>query len=374
MTYLSILFWVAVAIIFYTFLGFPILVTLVARLFPNPVAKRPFTPTVTLLVPAYNEEEIISAKIINCLAQTYPKAYFEIVIVADGSTDETVAVAKAYHSQGVKLFYEPERRGKITAVNRVMPLLKSEIVLFSDANTLLTPQTVAVMMENFADSQVAAVAGEKQVQGGGEGLYWRYESWLKKKDSEISSVMGAAGELFAIRHDRFSPPEADSIIEDFILSMRLVSNGWRVVYEPRAIAKEAPTTSFKADWQRRTRIAAGGFQSIQRLPQLLNPRQGWIWWQYLSHRVLRWAITPFLFPILFLINLFLLDHPFFVATAVGQLLFYLLATVGYWQTIRGKKSGLLYTIFFFCLINLAALVGFWRYLNHSQPVTWQKVR
>ena len=156
--------------------------------------------------------------------------------------------------------------------------------------------------------------------------------------------------------------------------MRLVADGWRVVYEPNAIAQEAPTSHFTSDWQRRTRIAAGGFQAIHRLPQLWHPKQGIIGWQYISHRVLRWAVTPFLFPMLLLLNLFLLGSLFYQITAVAQFTFYLIALFGYLLTQRGKKGGIFYTIFFFTLTNLASIVGFWRYVNDYQPVTWQKAR
>lgn len=367
------LFWLALGTVVYTFLGFPILVTLVARLGSRPVAKAPFFPTVTLLIPAYNEASSIAQKIENSLALRYPEDKLDIVVVADGSTDRTVAIARSSGDR-VRVLFEPIRRGKIAAVNRAVPLLESEIVIFSDANAFLTADTLIEITANFADTTVAAVAGEKRVLGGGEGLYWRYESYLKRMDSQISSVMGAAGELFAVRRALYQPPEPDSIIEDFIVSMRLVGDGWRVVYEPNAVAQEAPTSSFRADWQRRTRIAAGGFQAIRRLPQLLHPSQGVVAWQYVSHRVLRWAVTPFLLPLLLLLNGLLWKRPFYRLTALAQLLFYMAALVGYRQTKQGKKGGPFYVVFFFCLTNLAALVGFWRYISNRQSVTWQKAR
>lgn len=374
MTAILIAFWTAVAVILYTFFGFPLLLAGLARLFARPVQKAAVQPRMTLLIPAYNEAAVIAQKIDNSLAQSYPADKFEVVIVADGSTDETVAIAQQYANRGVVTHFEPERRGKATAVNRIMPRLSSDIVVFSDANTMLDANTLAAIAPNFADPDVAAVAGEKQVLDGGEGLYWRYESALKRLDSQLGSVMGAAGELFAVRRQLFAPPEPDSIIEDFVMSMRLVADGWRVVYEPTAVAREAPSSGLNADWQRRTRIAAGGFQSIRRLTPLLDPRRGWVWWQYVSHRVLRWAVTPFLLPLVFGLNLLLLKRPFYQLTAGAQVLFYGAGLVGYFQARNGRSRGLLHTIFFFCLTNLAAIVGFWRYVTHSQPVTWQKVR
>jgi len=311
----ELILWLAIATVIYTFLGYPLLVGLLARLLPRPVKQAAITPSVTLFTPAYNEEGIIAAKIENSLSLDYPADALEIVIVTDGSDDRTPEIVAAYANRGVGLYHQPERRGKIAAVNRVMPHITREIVIFSDANAMLDAGTIKAVVRNFADLEVGGVAGEKRVLGGGEGLYWRYESFLKRCDSALSSVMGAAGELFAIRRQVFEAPEEDSIIEDFIMSMRLVGDGWRVVYEPEAVVREDVSPSLTGDWQRRTRIAAGGFQSIRRLPHLLNPLHpthnggalGLAAWQYLSHRVLRWAVTPFLLPLIYLLNLLLLD-------------------------------------------------------------------
>ena len=366
-----LLFWLSVGIIIYTFLGYPLLITLLARIRKRPRRQAPITPSATLFISAYNEEAIIASKIENGLALDYPPERLKIVVMADGSDDNTAAIARRYPQ--VCVYHQPARGGKIAAINRGMPFVDSEIVVFSDANTMLDPGTLRAIARNFADPNVACVAGEKQVLGGGEGLYWRYESHLKRCDSEVSSVIGAAGELLAIRRDLFTPSEADSVVEDFIMSVRFVEAGWRVVYEPEAIAREAPSPSLAADWQRRTRIAAGGFQSIPRLPGMLNPARGLMAWQYVSHKVLRW-ITPFLLPMTFLLNLGLWDRPFYRLLLVGQVVFYALALLGYILARRGKQSGIIYTIFFFCFTNLATIAGFWRYITNQQPVTWQKVR
>lgn len=293
LTFLQIVFWLAVGTVIYTFVGYPLLVGLFSRYFHRPVQKATITPQVTLLIAAYNEEEVIAQKIKNSLALDYPPDLLDVVIVTDGSNDGTVDIVSHYADRGVRLYHQPQRHGKIAAVNRVMPSIESAIVVFSDANTMLDTGTLKAIVRNFADPAVGGVAGEKQVSGDGEGFYWLYESYLKRCDSALSSVMGAAGELFSIRRELFQPPEKDSVIEDFIMSMRLVEAGWRVVYEPEAVAREDDSPSLAGDWQRRTRISAGGFQAIGRLPNLLNPTKGWVAWQYLSHRVLRWAATPF---------------------------------------------------------------------------------
>ena len=366
------LFWLFAGIITYTFLGYPVLAALLARLIRRPVAKGPITPEVTILIPAYNEAGFIASKIENCHALEYPAEKLMIVVAADGSDDETAAIAGSF--AGVTVHTQPKRRGKAAAINRVMPFIKSDIVLFTDANAKLTPGSLRAMVANFADPAVGGVAGEKRVAGGGEGLYWRYESYLKHNDSEFGSVMGAAGEIFAIRRSAFLPTEEDAIIEDFVLSLRLVAAGWRVIYEPEAVAWETAAPTLSDDWQRRTRIAAGGIQSISRLPEMMNPRLGWPFLQYISHRVLRWVVTPFLLPALLLSNLFLISRPLYRLILAGQLAFYGSGLLGYILALKGRNGGFLRGIFYFCLANLAALAGIWRYATGRQPVTWRKTR
>jgi cellulose synthase/poly-beta-1,6-N-acetylglucosamine synthase-like glycosyltransferase len=230
------------------------------------------------------------------------------------------------------------------------------------------------LVRNFADPAVGGAAGEKRVMGGGEGLYWRYESYLKHLDSTLSSVMGAAGELFAIRRSLFEPPPPNALIEDFVMSLRLVEAGWRVVYEREAVIVEEPSSTLAGEWLRRSRIAAGGFQSIRWLSGLLNPARGWVAWQYFSHRVLRWAATPFLLPAVYGLNLLLLGLPFYRLVFLAQTAFYAAALLGYVFARWGGHRGPLHAAFYFCFTNAAALAGFWRYATGTQSVTWAKAR
>ncbi len=371
---LQFIFWLCVPLILYTFFGYPLLIGLAARFFPCPNRQGDELPSVTLLIAAYNEADVLAEKLENSLGLDYPPDRLRVVVVADGSTDETHSISQSYASRGIVTHFQPERQGKLAAINRVMPFLTDPIVIFTDANSVLTPASIRLLVRHFADPTVAAVAGEKQVDGGGEGLYWCYESFLKRSDSAVSSVMGAAGELFALRRTLFTPPEADSIIEDFVISMRLVQAGWRVIYEPAAIAREEPVHTLWGEWQRRTRNAAGGFQAMRRLSGLLAWPWSRITWQYISHRVLRWAVTPLLLPLVLLVNLALWPMPVYRLLALGQIAFYLLALAGFWQARRGRRNGIAYTAFFFVFVNLAALVGMGRGLTNRQPVTWAKTR
>ena len=374
LTLLQTIFWLAVAVLVYTFLGYPLLIGLLARRMPHPVRKAEITPRVTLLIPAYNEAAVIARKIENSLSLDYPAHLLEVVVVTDGSVDETVDIVSSFAPRGVCLYHQPQRRGKAAAINRVMPLLSGEVIVFTDANTVIDPWALRALVPNFADPAVGGVTGEKRVSGGGEGLYWRYESFLKRCDSTVSSVMGAAGEFFAIRRELFQPTEEDSVIEDFVTSLRLVGSGWRVVYESEAVAREEASPSLAGDWRRRTRIAAGGFQAIVRLRDLLSPARGLVAWQYLSHRVLRWAVTPFLLPPIYGLNLLLLGLPFYRLIFVAQTAFYAAALLGYGLTRLGRRHGPWHAVFYFCLANAAALAGFWRYITGTQPVTWAKAR
>ncbi len=339
----------------------------------------PISPLVSLVIPAYNEGHVIAQKLDNSLALDYPRQQLEILVVSDGSSDDTNQVVAAFAASGVQLLFEPPRRGKIAALNRAVPLTRGEIIVFSDANAMLSPDTLRHLVRNFADERVACVGGAKRVErdqatsARGESAYWRYESHLKRCDSAVGAAMGAAGELFAVRRERYIAVQEDSLIEDFELSLRLVQAGWRVVFEPMAVAWEQASPSLSAEWRRRTRIAAGGFQSIVRLTGMLNPFLGLRFFQYLSHRVLRWLAPLFMIAAL-VSNAALCSLPFYRWTLAAQALFYLAGVAGYFLARRGLHWRPLQMIFYFCFTNAAALVGFYRYLSRSQPVTWKKAR
>jgi len=366
-------FWLLTGLVLYTFFGYAGLIALLARCCPRPARCAPITPSVALLILAYNEEDVIAAKLENSLQLDYPRDLLKIIVVADGSDDATVAIAQRYASQGVAVWHQPTRRGKVAAMNRAVPLLDSEIVVFTDANAMLNCGALRALVRHFADPQVAVVTGERRVTGGGEGLYWRYESYLRRCDDRFGSTMGAVGELFAIRRALYQPPPEDTIDEDFFLSMRLVAAGWRIAYEPEAVAVEEPNRFLADDWERRARISAGGFQAIARLPEMLDPRRGRVVWQYVSHRLLRW-VSPLFLPLILLLSLALADRPFYRLVLGGQLAFYGAGVAGYWRARRGCRRGLLYVIFHFCMASLADIVGFWRLITGRQPVTWAKAR
>jgi len=366
-------------LIFWTYVGYPIFIALLARWRPRPHRREPLELPVTLIVPAYNEEAVIAAKLENLLALEYPAALREIIVVADGSTDRTVEIVVGYAERGVQLLYQPERQGKIAAMNRAAPQAHGDILIFSDANAMMEPDAVRQILPNFADPQVACVSGEKrirpsaEVQAEGESAYWRYEAFMKRADSLVNTAIGAVGEFFAIRRELYRPLETDNLIEDFVLAMRLVMDGWRVVYEPAAVTWEEASPSLGGEWRRRARMAAGGFQAIGRLRGLLSPRYGLAAFQYVSHKVLRW-LAPFFMLAALISSAFLTAEPLFRLLFWGQVLFYVLAALGWALELLGWKCKPLRLIFYFCFANATMLGGFVRYVTRSQSVLWTKAR
>lgn len=379
------LFWLALGLIFYTYLGYALLVGVWARLVrgrrPAPPSAGEFTPDVTLVVPAYNEADILADKVRNCLALRYPAGQLQLLFITDGSNDDSAQVLTNFPM--VRHLHVPDRAGKSAAENRAIRHVTTPIVIFTDCNTYLNPEAVEEMVRHYHDPNVGAVSGEKRVgrdgsaAGAGEGLYWRYESFLKQCDSDIYSLMGAAGELVSFRTALFHPLEHDTILDDFVQSMRLVAAGYRVVYEPRAYALEAPSASLTDEMQRKIRISAGGWQAMSRLSELLSPAWHPVGWLlYVSHRVLRWSLTPLLLAALLPLSAVLAAQVGGLYTvALGlQLLFYAAAGLGLYQVSRGRRAGPLLVPLYFTMMNVAVFSGFWRFVRRAQPAAWAKAR
>lgn len=368
-------------VIAYAYFGYGALIWLISRFVGKPPRLTDELPPVSVVIAAYNEAPIISARIENVLALDYPADRLELLVVTDGCTDGTEAAIRAYaHDPRVRLLSRSVRSGKVNALNAAIPLAKGDIIVGSDANCFFRPDCIRQLVRHFGDPRVALVAGEKRIHQGagsvslGEGLYWRYESWLKTLDSKVSTALGATGEVFAMRKAVFKPMPTDAIIEDFMLSMGLVRDGYRVVYEPAAIATEDASASFADEFKRKVRIVAGGWQSVVRLWPLLLPTRGLVWFQYVSHRVLRWILVPSLLPVALGANLVLAVHGRYQGLLALQLAMYLAAFCGYLLQRRGIRWKVFYVPFYFAFLNVAALLGAYRYLAKRQPVTWEKAR
>ena len=393
---LVIAFWVLLFIVFYSYIGYGILLGFLVKL----KGTKPTTlesqadkdlPEVTFMVAAYNEERWIDDKIRNSLDLDYPKNKIHFVFVTDGSSDTTPErIINFPNTEGYKieLFHQPERRGKIAAVERVMPFVRTPIVIFTDANTDLNPEAIKKMVRHYADPTVGAIAGEKRVQmsaeasGAGEGLYWKYESLLKKWDSDLYSAVGAAGELFSVRTDLYAPVEKDTLIEDFVMTMRIAKQGFRIVYESEAYAVESHSADVKEELKRKIRISAGGLQAVWRLRDLLNPfKYGVLSFQYWSHRVLRWTLSPLALPLIFGLNYWLIlrgpqnensNFSIYDFLFWAQVVFYASAILGWISEQMKLKVKAFYVPYYFCMMNYSVYRGLGRLIAGSQSVVWEK--
>ena len=392
MTTLKILFWAMLLIVFYTYLGYGILLYIILRLkrlFAGAPRKAVMPsdeqlPTITLLICAYNEEDVVAEKMANTLAIDYPREKFRIMWVTDGSTDRTNELLKAYPE--VDVVFSPERRGKSAALKHGLQELQTRYVAFTDANTMINPGAMKEIARLFTDPTVGCVSGEKRVAARkesemaaeGEGLYWRYESTLKRWDSELYSAMGAAGELYAIDPQLVREVPDNALLDDFMMSMYVIQDGKRIAYTTDAYAQEYGSANIFEESKRKRRIAAGGLQSIWWLRSLLNPiKYPLVSFQYISHRVLRWSITPIAMIILLVINILLSvmrSGLFFDVMLVAQVLFYLAAFFGWLLARHGIKNKLLYTAYYFMFMNLNVFRGM-RYLcSHNHSGAWEKAK
>ena len=389
----KLLFWICLFLVFYTYIGYGILlyiILLLKRLFRGkahiqtlPVDES-LLPDVTLMICAFNEEDGIEEKMANIRQIDYPRDKFCIMWVTDGSTDSTNELLKAYDE--VTLVYSPERRGKAAAMQHGLKLNKSEFVVFTDANTLLNANSIREIVRLFMDERVGCVSGEKRVAARvegqtaseGEGLYWRYESTLKRWDSELYSAMGAAGELFAVRMSYYREAPSNALLDDFMISMLMVKDGRRIAYTSEAYAVEYGSANMHEESKRKRRIAAGGLQSIWWLRALMNPlKYPVISFLFVSHRVLRWSVTPFALLALIPLNIALIlmnGGTVYFIIGILQAMFYLGAGIGWLMDKAGRKSKLFYVLYYFLFMNLNVFRGIGYLTTHHTSGTWEKAK
>lgn len=383
--------WISLFIVAYTFVGYGFLLYFIIKIKRSvkgkpalPVVADEDLPSCTLVVAAYNESHFIAEKIKNSLELQYPAGKLKFVFVTDGSSDNTPEIIAQYPQ--IQLLHKPERAGKIAAVHRAMEYVDTDVVVFTDANTFLNPEAMMRICRHYSDRTVGSVAGEKRVHmdtnadasAAGEGFYWKYESTLKKWDSELYSVVGAAGELFSVRRDLYQDVPADTVLDDFMISMLIAEQGYRIIYEPDAYAVETASENVSEELKRKIRIAAGGIQSILRLKSLLfSFKYPVLSFQYVSHRVLRWTVTPFFLILAFVLNLLMViegTNWFYIAMFAAQVLFYCLAFLGFVMEKRSIRIKALFIPYYFCVMNYAVLAGIIRYFTKKQSSVWEKAQ
>lgn len=392
MTTLKVLFWICIFLVFYTYLGYGVLLWLLVKI-KRIVRGRPTLPDlpaddalpdVTFLVCAFNEQDVVDQKIENTRLLDYPREKLHLMWVTDGSTDDTNLRLAQYPD--VQVVFTPERRGKTAALNHGLSLVTTPITVMTDANTMVNAEAIRHIVRCFQDPKVACVAGEKRViarhesqtAAQGEGLYWRYESTLKKLDSELYSAMGAAGELNAIRTALYQPMPENALLDDYVMSMRMVDAGYRIAYTPDAYAMEYGSADLAEESKRKRRIAAGGLQSTWWLRAMLNPfRRFVVAFQLLSHRVLRWTITPCALMALIPLNVLLVfmnAGTVYTVCWLLQLLFYVAAFLGWWLSQHGRKNKLLYVAYYFLFMNFNVFRGMHYLRTHQGGGAWEKAR
>lgn len=383
-------YWVAALLLVHTYLLYPLtLFTLegVAQVARNvrllrtgqgerrPSLPDEALPRVSLVVAAYNEAACIGEKLRNSLALDYPAERLEVLVGSDGSTDGTEELVRQCTDRRVRLWAGP-RGGKVSVLNHCIPQAQGDIVVLTDANTQLDPQALRWLVRHFQDPEVGAVCGQLRLYNPTradyeESAYWAYESLLKLYEGKHGVVMGANGALYAIRRQLFTALPPDTIVDDFVIPLRLLEQGYKVIYEPLALAREETTEDYGREFGRRARIAAGNFQSLRLVPGLLSPRAGLAAFAFWSHKLLRWC-APALMALALVANLFLLGSGLYRLTLALQLLFYALAYAGRAGLLRGPARRVASAAWYFVAMNAAIAVGFWRFLRHAQSAAWER--
>ena len=357
--------------------GYPLLLAILRRVAKRPVAKRPVEPSVSLLVAAYNEADVIEAKIRNALALDYPADRLEIAIACDGPNDGTTAIAQRVAAEigggRVKVFAYPVNRGKITALNDTIPQLAGDVVAFSDASSMLAPESLRTLVANFADERVGAVSGvyrvlrgEEAALGRQEDFYWKYETYLKLAEADVGSILGCHGSLYAIRRALYPFPKPGTINDDYVIPMRILSRGYRVAYETGAVAFEEAHEM--GGFSRRVRIMTGNFDQLREMKALVRPLRPGPLFFFLSHKAGR-LVVPLAMVAMLVANVFLLDERFYRLVLVLQLAFYVLVLLGAVVKLRPKVLRLPY---YFCMINAAAFLGMYHALRGGRALAWKR--
>lgn len=388
-TTVTIAFWILLGLVVYAYAAYPVLVSLLAKAkgkhqgndLPDNL------PDVTLFVTAFNEEQFVDEKVANSMAIDYPAEKLHLVWVTDGSDDHTNDLLQKYSN--IKVYYEPERQGKVHAMKRGLDFVDTDIVIFTDANTMLSPESVKEIVRLFENRQIGCVAGEKRIlnesrenaASSGESSYWRYESWIKRNDATIGSTIGAAGELFAMRKSLYQPIPDNTLLDDFEISLRIALSGYKIGYAPKAYACEKPSANIDEEMKRKVRIAAGSIQTMVRLGSLFNFfRHPMLTFQYVSHKVLRWAVVPIALILLIPINIWLSAmndfsiESTYTILLMAQTAFYILTFVGFILKDKKVSAKWIYVPYYFYLANKAMWLGLWRYCKKQQSVNWERAK
>ncbi|MFH1858001.1 MAG: glycosyltransferase family 2 protein, partial [Candidatus Omnitrophota bacterium] len=370
---MSLIFWISAAFLFYVYLGYPFLLWILPKK-PSHSDRENDFPVVSVVVSAFNEEAVIAKKMENLLSLDYPKDKIEILVGSDGSTDETEKIVASYAGKGVRLLVSAERKGKARMLNQLAEQAKGEILVFTDARQRIDSGAVRELVKRFADPKVGCASGELFLEntdgpvGKGMGLYWDYEKFIRQKESDLDSVIGATGALYALRRSLYRPMPDETLLDDVYLPMKAVAQGYRTVFEEKARVFDDASETPRQEYERKVRTLAGNYQIFSQLSEALNPFRSRVAFQFISHKLLRVAAPLFLI-LLFAASLVLVEYPLYRTAFIAQCLFYGLAFVG--AAAPRWKNRLFSVPYTFCLLNVCAVTGLYRYVTGRQTVTWK---
>lgn len=370
--------WVALALVGYVYVGYPILIGLLARMMPKPIQPMPIEPRVTLLISAFNEAQVIEDKLRNAVALDYPKHKLEILVISDASSDATDDIVRSFADQGVSLLRMPIRGGKTVGLNAGMQQAQGDIVVFSDANIMYRPDTVRRLVANFSDSSIGCVTGDSQyiddphsAAHAQENVYWGYERYIRSMESRVGSTVGGDGAIFAIRRDLYQPLSPDAI-NDLVIPLQIATQGYRAVFEPTAVGLEPSAGDFRKEFRRKRRIVNRSWRGVMSVPGVLNPfRSGLFAWQVWSHKVLRWLVLPFvLLGFVGCLEAYEDDVIYRIGVWAGASSVLLAAVGPFLSPSLGGLSKLVHAVFYFYLVNLAAMLGVTKALGGQVDRLW----
>jgi poly-beta-1,6-N-acetyl-D-glucosamine synthase len=375
MLFKEFVFWTSLLVIFAAYAGYPLFLVFLDRYFPKPVRKGEHYPGVSVVIAAYNEEKHIEEKILNCLALDYPQDKLELLIGSDGSTDATESIVKKYVSPRLRLFASRRRMGKAAMLKKLVPLAKGELILFADARQKFDGNAARALARDFADPEVGCVSGELVLEnaagtgsGEGLGLYWRYEKFLRKLESNTGSMVGATGAIYAVRKALFTPPPDDLLLDDVFIPLSVVRQGYRAVFESAALAYDSASGTPREESGRKIRTLAGNWQLFARMPYMFNPFKYQVAARLFMHKFLR-VVVPFFLVSLFAASAVLRATGFYGVFFSAQVSFYLLACAGiFLYRYKLRIVSLPYT---FCRLNMDAVRGFYSFVANKQKVTWK---
>ncbi|MDW7679829.1 MAG: glycosyltransferase family 2 protein [bacterium] len=378
---ISLIFWLSLSILFFSYVIYPIIVVVIAKLFPKTrKINENLRPTVSMIVSAYNEEKNLPEKLENFRKLNYPSDKIELVIGSDASSDKTNEMLSNLKDKNIRAFIYQNRSGKSAVLNKLVKEANGAIFIFSDANTIYHKDAIIKLVRHFGDKNIGGVCGflklknpNKNIGGIGEQFYWNFENILKSCEGKIKTVIGANGAIYALRKELFHPlPEDKVVMDDFLIPLKAVEMGYDVIYEGEALAEETTSPDLKGEYYRKIRIGAANFNALVEIKNLLRPSRGFVSVSLWFHKVFRW-FAPFLFVATFLSNLFFALRGSYQLLFLLQLIFYGSAIAGYFFIKKKNSLKIFIYPYYFCAINLALAVGFYKFLTKTQKPAWGRI-